>query len=156
MFVAKAVPQFALPPLTPAVSSASVIELERLARVPGRQISETSTVAAFAQTLRRIEDWYQVADAPAVRRFLYQNRVLADVLVEAFPRVQEFFGPQAQMVLRVVPDREVENDEQLFAYILTSQPPDEAMRRLDALDEAWFLDQLDRVGGLFNFDLEFV
>jgi hypothetical protein len=60
------------------------------------------------------------------------------------------------VTLEVVSDPEVEGVEELFAYILTSLPVNEALARLHRLDEEWFLDQLDRVGGRFNFNLEFV
>jgi len=60
------------------------------------------------------------------------------------------------VVLEVVSDPEVEDMDELFAYILTSFPVDEALARLAKLDEEWFLDQLDQVGGRFNFNLEFV
>jgi len=49
----------------------------------------------------------------------------------------------------------VEGAKELFAYIRTSLPVDEALSRLDKFDEEWFLDQLDRAGGRFNFNLEF-
>jgi hypothetical protein len=70
--------------------------------------------------------------------------------------VQEHFGSGIPVVLEVVSDPEVEGWDQLFAYILTSLPVREALAQLNKLDKEWFLDQLDRVDGLFNFNLEFV
>jgi len=105
---------------------------------------------------RRLEEIYSFRDAAAVRRFLHTYPQIIDVLLEAHVYLQKYFGPDPQVVLEVVSDPEVEDMDELFAYILTSLPVDEALARLDKLDEEWFLDQLDRTNGLCNFNLEFV
>jgi len=91
-----------------------------------------------------------------LNKSLHTYPQLVEVLLEARLYLQKYFGPAPQVTLEVVSDPEVEGVEELFAYILTSLPVDEALARLDRLDEEWFLDQLDRVGGRFNFNLEFV
>lgn len=109
-----------------------------------------------SQRLHQLEEMYSLRNAPTVRRFLRAYPQLVDVLLGAHVYLQKYFGPDPQVTLKVVSDPEVEGMEELFAYILTSLPVDEALARLDRLDEEWFLDQLDRVGGRFNFNLEFV
>jgi len=109
-----------------------------------------------SQRLHQLEEMYSLRNAVAVRRFLHTYPQLVEVLLEARLYLQKYFGPAPQVTLEVVSDPEVEGVEELFAYILTSLPVDEALARLDRLDEEWFLDQLDRVGGRFNFNLEFV
>jgi hypothetical protein len=108
------------------------------------------------QCLHQLEEIYSLRDAATVRRFLHTCPQLVEVLLEAHGYLQEYFGPDPQVVLEVVSDPEAESVDELFAYILTSLPADEALARLDRLDEEWFLDQLDRVDGLFNFNLEFL
>jgi len=106
--------------------------------------------------LRRLGEFYSFRDALAIRGFLRAHPQLTEVLLEAHAHLQECFGPDPQVALEVVSDPEAEGPDELFAYILTSLPADEALVRLDRLDEEWFLDQLDRVGTFFNFNLEFV
>ena len=108
-----------------------------------------------SQRLYHLEGIYSLRHAAAVRRFLHACPQLVEVLLEARVYLQKYFGPDPQVTLEVVSDPEVEGVEELFAYILTSLPVDEALARLDKLDEEWFLDQLDRVSGRFNFNLEF-
>jgi hypothetical protein len=81
---------------------------------------------------------------------------LIDVLLEAHAYLQKHFGPDPKVALQVVSDPEAKGGDQLFAYILTPLSVDKALTRLDRIDEEWFLDQLDRTDGLFNFNLEFV
>jgi hypothetical protein len=108
-----------------------------------------------SQRLHQLEEMYSLRHAAAVRRFLRAYPQLSEILLEARVYLQKYFGPDPQVTLKVVSDPEVEGVEELFAYILTSLPVDDALARLDKLDEEWFLDQLDRVGGRFNFNLEF-
>lgn len=106
--------------------------------------------------LYQIEEIYSLRNAETVRGFLHTYPQLIEVLLEAHVYLQRYFGPDPQVTLEVVSDPEVEAIEELFAYILASLPVDEALTRLDKLDEEWFLDQLDRTGGRLNFNLEFV
>lgn len=109
-----------------------------------------------SQRLYQLEEIYSLRNAAAIQRFLHAYPQLVEILLEACVYLQEHFGPDPQVTLEVVSDPEVEGVEELFAYILTSLPVHEALARLHRLDEEWFLDQLDRVGGQFNFNLEFV
>jgi hypothetical protein len=107
--------------------------------------------------LPKLEEMYTFRNAAAVRSFLLAHLPLIGVLAEAHPYLSKYFGPNPQVALEVVSDPEAdEGQDQLFAYILTSLPVDEALAKLDSLDEEWFLDQLDQVDGLFNFNLEFI
>ncbi len=115
-----------------------------------------STVKAFEQTLQQIEHLYLVTNSSVVRQFIRLHPTLAGVLREAYGPLSELFGPSPKVSLSVVHDPEQENLTELIASILTPLEPDAALGRLDALDEYWFLDQIDRVQGHLNFNLEFV
>ena len=121
---------------------------------PAQYVTLLDTIES--QCLYRLEEIYSLRDAAAVRRFLQACPQLIELLLEAHVYLQEYFGPDPQVTLEVVSDPEAESMDELFAYILTSLPVDEALARLDKLDEEWFLDQLDRVDGQLNFNLEFV
>ena len=101
-----------------------------------------------------LEELYSLRDAATVWPFLLAHSQLVEVLLEAYPYLEEHFGPDPKVTLEVVNDPEAVTRKQLFAYIVTSLPPAKALARLDKLDEEWFLDQLDRVDGLLNFNLE--
>jgi len=124
-------------------------------RVPRWEYVGASTVKAFEQALQQIENFYLVTNPQTVRQFVRLHPYLAELLIEAFAPLREFFGPDPQVSLSVVSDPEQEGLEELLGSILTPLPPDEALARLDAFDEYWFLDQLDRANGTLNFNLEF-
>ncbi len=123
------------------------------------QLAEYDALRQFiveSSRLRQLGEFYSFRDALAVRRFLRAHPQLTEVLLEAHAYLEKHFGPDPQVALGVVSDPEAVGWDQLFAYILTPLSVDEAQARLDRLDEEWFLDQLDQVGDLFNFNLEFV
>ena len=103
----------------------------------------------------KLETTYLFRNHSAVRRYLELNPELVEVLLEARQRVQHLFGASAEVILEVVNDPEVMDSSKLFAYIRTPLPIDQALDRLQALDDDWFLSQLDRVGDLFNLNLEY-
>lgn len=101
-----------------------------------------------------LDNVYSVRDASKVYRFLQEHDELVGFLLEAYPQIEKHFGPAPQVKLQVISDPEGHGLEQLFAYIHTSLPVQEALSRLELLDEEWFLDQIDRVGDVFNFNVE--
>ncbi len=131
------------------------IDIQRESIKP-HAVQYVTLVDTRSQRLRRLEEIYFLRDAAAVKRFLHARPQLAEVLLEARVHLQKYFGPDPQVALEVASDPETEGLEELFAYIRTPLPVDEALARLNRLDEEWFLDQLDRVDGQFNFNLEFV
>lgn len=98
---------------------------------------------------------YTLRNADEVKAFLREHPRLIQLLLEAKIVVEEFFEAIG-ITLQVVIDSEGTNHKQLFAYISTNLPPVEAIERLDAFNEAWFLKQIDGVGDFFNFNLESV
>ncbi len=118
-------------------------------------LEQYSTLRSITQSTRlhRLAEMYTFHDAATVSSFLSAHSHLIEILFEAYPHLLEHFGPDLKVMLKVVGDPEAEDVERLFAYLLTSLPPEEALIRLDSLDEEWFLDQAERVGALFNFNL---
>ena len=129
---------------------------EPMRLIVGEDFGSASTIVSFEQSLRRIEELYSLNDRSTVKRFISNYPELANLLIEAFPHVQYHFGSYPDVELEVIRDPESDNFEELFAYIRTPLPPEAALKKLDQLDEEWFLDQLPRTEGKFNFNLEFV
>lgn len=116
----------------------------------------SSVVVAREAELQQLQELYIFREPTVIRQFLRTHSPLIEVLFEAWPHLHQHFGPDLQVALEVVSDPEVENWDELFAYVLTPLLPDEALVRLNNFDQDWFLDQLDRVDGTLNFDVEFV
>ena len=104
--------------------------------------------------LRNVETLYSFRNITEIQQFLQDHHFLVNFLIEAHPYVSKYFGDYPQIALELISDPEIDGSEQLFAYIVTSLPVTEALERLNSLDEEWFIEQFDRVDGLFNFNLE--
>jgi len=123
---------------------------------PWVQNAGSSLVLEQEAKLRWVEENYMIRRKATVQRFLDTHPEIVEFLLEAYGQAQRHFGSDVQVALEVVSDPEVDAPEELFGYILTSLAVDDALTRLDSFDADWFLDQLDRVGGRFNFNLEFL
>ena len=119
-------------------------------------VSTSSLLVDRSEKLSQVQGVYESRDGARVTGFLRAYPVLIDLLLEALEHLERCFGPNPQVVLEVVADPDSEGSEELFANIGTSLPVDEALEQLNRLDDTWFLAQLGRTEGRFNFNLEFV
>ena len=75
---------------------------------------------------------------------------------EARTRTRAIFGEDADLVLEVQADRDSEEpDEHLYVMLRTGLPSAEATKRLDKLDEDWWLDAVPQARGRMTIALEF-
>ncbi len=122
--------------------------------VYGSYLAEPEQVVDLA-LIEELREMYPFHSDTTVTSFLRVHPQLADVLLEARPRIEEHFDRGTPVQLEVVTDPENAGGDQLFAYIHTSLSVDEALARLDEFDEEWFLHQLPQVRDQLSFDLEF-
>lgn len=105
--------------------------------------------------LAKLEQSFTFRQPEQVIEFLGNNPNLITILLEAKPILEKFFGAGVDVTLEIVPDPEAPDYSQLYGYIHTGDlSPEEAFERLNAMDDAWFLKQINLTGGLFNFNLE--
>jgi len=113
-----------------------------------------STVSSEPQT-RLISKLFDFARPQEVLRFLDEHTFLIPLLLEAYRKIAEVFGPASTVVLEVMTDPEAPDHRELFAFIRTSLPPDEALRKLDELDQGWWLNEADQARGKLCIHVEF-
>lgn len=116
----------------------------------------TSTVRALNFEIRQLEMIYEFRNSLEIVDYLKTYPFLIELLVEAFPEIERFFGRNPRVVLKLVKDPDIEGEEQLFAYIHTTLSAEEALNRMNRLDEEWFLTQIHRTEEKFNLNIEFV
>jgi hypothetical protein len=120
------------------------------------QETGVSTVRTLESEIRSLEQLYTFRRRAEVSRFLERHSFLAPLLLEAYSKFGNYFGPYPRVFLEVVRDPEVQGFVELFGYVVTRLTPEEAGRRLQRFDQDWFLNQLPQVRGLLNFDVEFL
>lgn len=102
----------------------------------------------------QLETLYSLRNRPVIHQFLKKHRQMLPFLLDAYPIAAKYFGKHLTIFLEVVHDPEMPGVEQLFAYISAPLPIETALECLNKLDEEWFIDRLEQVHGLFNFNLE--
>jgi hypothetical protein len=106
--------------------------------------------------LQSLEQFYTFRRPEEVMEFMRAHPFLVPLLEEVRGQIAQYFGLTPEVILEVVTDPEAENDLDLFAFIRTSLPPDEALSKLDRLDQEWWLDRVDHAEGKLCIDVEFL
>jgi hypothetical protein len=101
--------------------------------------------------LDAIERFFVVDDRSAVRSFVIQRPFLVPLLFEAYQEISLYFG-NASLQLKLITDPE-DDSRRLTVTIMTSLSPDDAVERLQQLDEQWWLDALGRTRGALSISI---
>ncbi len=119
-------------------------------------IVDTLTKPAHSElAIKSFERLYAFRRPEEVRQFLEAYPFLTSLLREAHDKIGDYFGPQTAVTLEVVTDPEAMEDRELFAFIHTNLPSQEALDRLERLDQDWWLEASDRSEGRLCIHVEF-
>ena len=112
---------------------------------------------ALDERMASLADLYRFNDREAVTGFIYRHDFLVELLIEARKHIRTHFGPGTPAALEVLHDPEDEHGEpELLALIETTLPPEEALMRLDRLDETWWLEALPRSQFILTITLRYI
>jgi len=120
------------------------------------ELEEKEEKSIFFSSQRGIEllkKYYVIEDDDEFRNFFIVHKELINILLDAPKWIKKIFGESVRIHLRVHADPE-EDYEELFIVIKTSLKPEEALNRLNVLDEEWFIKVIDRTGGYLNITEE--
>jgi len=103
-----------------------------------------------------IEQLYILRRRAEVIGFIKAYPFLAPLLLEAYGKIAEYFGPRTDVVLEVVSDPEAANHRELFILVRTGLTPSEALTLLERFDQEWWLDASEKARCMLNVDVEYV
>jgi hypothetical protein len=121
--------------------------------IPVWQQPGPSLVRASELEFRSIEQLYILRRRAEVIGFLMAYPFLVPLLLEAYDKIVQHFGP-SPVFLEVVTDPEAIGDRQLVAFIRTDLDPIEALASLDRFDKSWWLEVSQRSRGKLCIYLE--
>lgn len=110
---------------------------------PFQNAIDTKTRVYTDWIIKALEKSYKFRNDDAVRTFLMEEPSAAVLLSEAYGRIREYF-PDSEIFIEVVADPETSGENELVVSIATDLSPREAIERLDAFDEDWWLEASDR------------
>jgi len=105
----------------------------------------SSIVLATAGVERRLRELYEWVRPRAIAEFFQHNPTVPMLLLEAFVEIERHFG-RSRVSLHVTTDPDGNDAPRLVVRVHTALPPKEALPRLDAFDEEWWLDASLRGG----------
>jgi hypothetical protein len=118
-------------------------------------IESPAKVAHIEPAIQSLKRLYAFRRPEEVSQFLKAHPFLVSLAIEAHDKIGDYFGLQTTVILEVVTDPEAIGDRELFAFIQTSLTSQEALDRLDRLDQEWWLDAADRSEGKLCFHVEY-
>jgi hypothetical protein len=92
-------------------------------------------------------------DDPAVRLFLLKHPALRPLLDEVPAVVERCFGADARLSVTVYRDPEASAHRELYVVVHTPLSPGDALGRLAAFDDEWWLDALPIANGKLTVSL---
>lgn len=102
--------------------------------------SQNETLSTYPTSdLRKLEQHYIFRNQSEVMNFAVNNSSLLQPLHEAWDQIRNYFGESVQAVLEVVADPEFFEDQELVIFIRTDLSPDEALKKLEQIDDEWWL-----------------
>jgi hypothetical protein len=114
----------------------------------------TSTMCA--PDLQLVRENYILKDYRGVSEFLETYPFLVPLLTEVFIKIQHYFEPYPQVFLDVIKEPEFPNDVRLAVFIRTNLSPEDALKKLDRLDQDWWLEAMIEAHGKLYIHLEFI
>lgn len=114
--------------------------------------STSATTRVQDGLLDLLERLYVLEDRPQVRGLISERPYLAFLLFEGKVVIEQFF-PASPIKLSIAFDPEYDESPRLIATIITSLSPQQAFDQLTALDEAWWLNALDRAQGSMSINI---
>lgn len=109
----------------------------------------SSILEQIDDELELLSNYYEYREKEEIIYFLMRNFSILKLIREAPLQIQKHFGPYVNLAIEIVSDAEVENFKTLFIYIKTKLDIEEALERLDKIDEEWNYEEF-----LFNEDPE--
>ena len=113
---------------------------------------------AIQDTVSSLAGTFAFRDEQAVSRYLDKHRFLIPLLWEVDAKIRQYFDVHSPVILEVVKDFESGSDEddELFAMVPTTLPPESAIELLWRLDEDWWLGASGRGRHRMNIGIEYI
>jgi hypothetical protein len=90
------------------------------------QIIDTAKASPVKPAIHSLEKLYTFRRPSEVSEYIDAHPFLAPLLVEAYAKIGEYFGPQPEVVLEVVNDPEVQGLVEMFGFQVTTDFADYA------------------------------
>ena len=111
--------------------------------------------AVLASQAKNILRSFEVRNQEDILNYLMVHDYLISVLEEAPSAIYKHF-PEVPLSLEIVNDPESSDHTMLGLYISVSGDDQTAFEKLEALDQSWWLDNMDRARGSLFLNLQYV
>ncbi|MBB5057738.1 hypothetical protein HDF16_002444 [Granulicella aggregans] len=105
-------------------------------------------------SILEVLEQYVISDDQQVMQFLREHLTLPELLIQAAPRLREYFGDTTVFSLRTVVD---EHDwKTLYAVVIWPGKARDVVTALDSFDEDWWIRRSNLAAGNLTFTYELI
>lgn len=112
------------------------------------------TTGFIIQDIEKLSECYTFRNYDANAQYLKNNPHLIYFLIKSRNKFEEYF-PEADFILEVLYDPN-EDFEDFILWIRTSISPEEAFKRLKAIDSDWWLKQPHTINNYLTLNLDLI
>ncbi len=109
-------------------------------------------IESHQSALNGIRRAFVLHDETTVMSFLYDHRIIPQLLLESVPQLQRFFGSQTVFVLKTLCDED--GSRELYVVAMWPGKAGDAMNALDNFNEGWWIARSRPAMGKLNFTYE--
>jgi hypothetical protein len=125
------------------------------ASLSGMLLPSQEPTAAEVVMLSKVESAYQWRNPMRIGQFLRKETYLLPILVDLPVAIASSFGGGVPLAISVVSYGAPFIDDEIDVAVRTRRDVDDARLRMDAFDEAWWLDAMMCARGKMSVSLEF-
>ena len=151
--------QFRARETQPEVSSAALNNIFSIMR----QKQATNSISAekiateyLRNEIALLSNVYTFYESSIIKKYLVENRFLIPLLNKIPETIQQYFSAKQNLGLKVSFESESPQASELWVLILTELPATKAFPLLEAFDESWWINNLEKANCKLNIRLEFV
>lgn len=111
--------------------------------------AKSQAVADLISAFEKINSLYWIEEPVETLKLLLGHEAMLPLVIEAYDKIRELF-PEAKLALEVERDPEIPGWRSLWILIYSHLDVDEALDKLDILEDTWWLEAGDAVGTLLN------
>ncbi len=114
---------------------------------------KTRSVDELIETFNKIRTLYTVQEPLETLKLFIEEESLAPLIIEGYSKIRTVF-PTERLALEIRPDPEIVGWRPLWLIIYTNLEVDEALEKLNIIDDHWWLEAMIQVSNKLHINID--
>jgi hypothetical protein len=114
------------------------------------------TMLSSYDNIHKLKEYYSINNLKDIHQYIQNVNFPIEFLIQAANEIRRVFGVETEIALNLIDDPSLIEEKILFAVIYTKLSVEDALHKINLLDEEWFLSHQNECNGRFNFDVDWI